>query len=318
MENELVSIIVPVYNVEKYLSKCINSIISQTYKNIEIILVNDGSTDESLNICQKYKRKDKRIVIVNKDNGGLSDARNFGIDKSIGKYITFVDSDDWLDEDTIEVALDYLKKNNADISVYGMSIDNDERCIKEKKPKKKYILDSEKALIYLNSFKGIDCSACNKLYKKVLFKDVRFPVGKLCEDMYTIYKLIDKAKVVTIPKAKYHYYQRQNSITRNKKINMDYVFAAEEQEKYISANRPNIKYAGITGLVFANITIYHLYFSRGLFFDSRKKAKKMKKYRKYIFMNKHLSFLRKMQYFVFSYVNCLYNLFLMLKYKKIK
>lgn len=317
MGDELVSIVVPVYNVEHYLDKCIKSLMQQSYRNIEIILVNDGSTDNSLFICQKYKKNDKRIKIINKKNGGLSDARNYGIDKATGFYITFVDSDDWLDEDAIEIAVKYLKENNADISIYGMSIDSDKKVMKVKKPKRKYVLDSEKALIYLNSFKEIDVSACNKLYKKSLFSKIRFPVGKLCEDMYTMYKLFDKAIVVTIPFAKYHYYQRQNSITRNKSINMDFIYAAEEQEMYISKNRPEIKYAGITGMVFANITIYHIKYSRGIDFDKKEESKEMRKYKKFIFENKYLPLIRKMQYFLFSYMNCLYNFYLMIKYRRI-
>ena len=115
-KQDLISIVVPIYNVEKYLEKCINSIIIQTYKNIEIILVNDGSTDSSGKICDIYLKIDKRIKVVHKKNGGLSDARNVGIENAKGKYIAFIDSDDFLDSDFIEILYNLIIEYNADVS----------------------------------------------------------------------------------------------------------------------------------------------------------------------------------------------------------
>jgi len=120
--NELISIIVPIYNVEIYLEKCLNSIINQTYKNIEILLINDGSSDNSLRICKKYQKKDKRIVLINKKNGGLSSARNAGIDKASGNYLLFIDSDDYIEIDMIEKLYNNIKSNNADISICNFFI----------------------------------------------------------------------------------------------------------------------------------------------------------------------------------------------------
>ena len=120
MANKLVSIIVPVYNVEKYLPKCVGSLINQTYKNVEIILVDDGSTDQSGNICDTYLEKDNRIVVLHKKNGGLSDARNFGIEHAKGDYYSFVDSDDYLKEKTIENLVDAAENNGCQISVCNM------------------------------------------------------------------------------------------------------------------------------------------------------------------------------------------------------
>lgn len=315
MLDELVSIIVPVFNVENYLKRCVDSLINQTYKNIEIILVNDGSTDKSPEICRKYLQEDQRIRVIDKENGGLSSARNTGIDNCKGKYITFVDSDDWIDIDTIEIAISYIKKYSVDIAVYGIYIENDIKCVKERKIKKSKVLDSNEALVWLNSFKGIDVSACNKMYKREVFKEKRFPIGKLCEDFYTMYKILEDSTIVTIAESKYHYYQRQNSITRNDNINLDYLYAAEEQEVYISNNRPEIKYAGITGLAFAHITMYHIRFAKMIKSNRDEEIKNMKKYSKYIMENKCLPLSRKLQFVVFCYTNKLYDIFLMFKYR---
>ena len=123
MNSDLISIVVPIYNMEKYLDKCVNSIISQTYKNIEIILVDDGSTDLSYDICEKYKKLDNRIKVYHKTNGGLSDAKNFGIKHASGKYIGFVDSDDWIEPMMYEILYKNIKEKNADIAICGRYID---------------------------------------------------------------------------------------------------------------------------------------------------------------------------------------------------
>ena len=117
--NELISVIVPIYNVEKYLERCLDSIIKQTYKNLDIILVDDGSIDNSTKICDEYVKKDSRIKVIHKENGGLSDARNVGIDNSDGKYICFIDSDDYIELDMIENLYDGIVKNNANICCCG-------------------------------------------------------------------------------------------------------------------------------------------------------------------------------------------------------
>ena len=114
---EKITVIVPVYNVENYLNKCLDSLINQTYKNLEIIVINDGSTDNSGTICQEYAQKDNRIVYIEKENGGLSDARNAGLDRMTGSYVTFVDSDDWIEQDYVEVLYNKLTEHQADVSV---------------------------------------------------------------------------------------------------------------------------------------------------------------------------------------------------------
>ena len=212
----LVSVIVPVYNVEKYLYKCLISLISQTYKDIEIICVNDGSTDNSLKILEEYAIKDNRVSVYTKENGGLSDARNFGLTKANGDYVIFVDSDDYIDTTTIEKCVDNANKYNSDIVVYDM----------------KYIYDDREELasggeFECTSFKEnrniifINNSACNKFIKRELMNDVSFPKGLYYEDLATIPILLSKAnKISKINEPLYFYIQRGNSIahTINDKI----------------------------------------------------------------------------------------------------
>lgn len=211
-----VSIIVPVYNVEQYLERCIKSIQGQTYKNIEIILVNDGSTDDSLQICKGYE-DDSRVIIVNKLNGGLSDARNAGLAVATGDYVAFIDSDDFIRDRMIQTMLDSIEKNDADICVCDMVYlyDNGQLVYADGGDFSCSNTKNQPSLIRINN------SACNKLFKTEMFKDVQFPVGKYYEDLATIPILIYKAnKVSKVNDAFYVYYQRTGSIahTANKKI----------------------------------------------------------------------------------------------------
>ena len=209
----LISIIVPVYNVENYLRKCIDSLISQTYKNLEIILVDDGSQDKCPNICDEYKDKDSRIVVIHKNNGGLSDARNFGIKYSCGKYVTFVDSDDYVENDYIEYLYNLLKEENTIISVCGHYICYDEKKIKKNASFTKKI-DKVSALNDILYDKEVDLSSWGKLYSKELFDDISFPKGKIFEDTATTYLLFDKCNYISVgEKCKYYYVLRNNSIT---------------------------------------------------------------------------------------------------------
>lgn len=216
---ELVSVIVPIYNVEKYLEKCIESILNQTYKNLEIILVNDGSTDNSYDICLKYKEKDSRVIIVNKSNGGLSSARNKGIECATGEYYLFVDSDDYISEYMIEKLLYSIHQYNADIVCCNYDF-----CDEKSNFIKKHTIDIFENQIYnskqanerLLYNKFYRCFAWNKMYNKKLFYGIRYPIGQLYEDIYTTFSLINKAKkIVFIPESLYCYRVRRNSITRN-------------------------------------------------------------------------------------------------------
>ncbi len=213
----LISIIVPVYKVENYIDDCISSIVSQTYENIEIILVDDGSPDNCPKLCDEWKEKDSRIQVIHKQNGGLSDARNKALDIVKGDFISFVDSDDWIEKNMIETMYLALDKHNADIcscSIINHFIDENKISIRNCK---EFVGNSEEALKHLYMNTDLPVASWCKLYKSYLWKDQRFPVGKVYEDAMTTYLIIDKAKaIVQINTPLYHYRIRKNSITNSK------------------------------------------------------------------------------------------------------
>lgn len=304
----VVSIVVPVYNVEPYLEKCVNSIVNQTYQNIEIILVDDGSTDGSGIKCDEFAQKDKRIIVIHKENGGLSDARNVGIEKATGDYIMFIDSDDWIDADTVECAVQAVKDNNADVAIFGMYIDYSNAPSKTRIPLIKGSFDGKTALIYLNSFKNINEAACNKIYKTNLFNEIRYPKGKKCEDCFTTYKVFDISKtIVTIPFPKYHYFQRENSISKNSKVNMEYIEAAIEQCDYIKNKYPDISYIGETAVAFTYLIISGQKHKRSYSSDGMEEVFKSREYTNSVLKNRYLSLSRKVQFFLFAYATKLYR-----------
>lgn len=217
LNNDLISVVVPIYNVEKYLNRCIDSILSQTYSNLEIILVDDGSTDNSGIISDEYALFDSRVKVIHKKNGGLSDARNYGIKAAHGEYITFIDSDDYVRNDYVEVLYSLIQKNNSEISVAickKVYENNDQKSIYNVK-KRIEITDNKFTMLeHMLYQKLYDTYAWAKLYKLSLFNDVKFPKGKLYEDLATIYKLILKSsKVSYINEEIYYYFIRNNSIT---------------------------------------------------------------------------------------------------------
>lgn len=253
MNNSLVSVVIPVFNVENYISECIESIISQTYKNTEIILVDDGSTDSSGSICYDYSLKDSRIKVYHKSNGGLSDARNYGIAKSNGEYVYLIDSDDFLiRNDTIEVLYKNILNNNADISMsryieYFVKSDRTlKENYKENYKEKTYVFSNkdiiDKSYDYLN-YKANFIVAWNKLYKKSLFDNINYPVGKLHEDEFTTYKLyLEAQRIVFIDLETYAYRQREGSIM-NSKYNLrklDIIDAIEEKIVVLNSNGMDI------------------------------------------------------------------------------
>lgn len=206
---DLISIIVPVWNVEKYLSKCLDSILAQTYSNYEIVIVNDGSPDNSQTIINKYAKKyPKKIRAFIKTNGGLSDARNFGIKKAKGEYLIFVDSDDTIESTMVEKMYDFAKENDYDIVACGTKLVFDDGGHKE-----------IRARFYLNDINYLDYiisvpTACNKIYKRHLFdKNYQFKKGIFYEDLELIPSFVIKtSKIGYIEKSFYNYYQRTGSI----------------------------------------------------------------------------------------------------------
>lgn len=214
-EQPLISVIVPIYNVEMYLIKCIESFLGQTHSNLEIILVDDGSPDGCPEICDKYALKDARIRVIHKKNGGLSDARNAGLEIATGDYIGFVDSDDWIAPDMYEYLLQGICGYNSDISYCGF-INVHDTWVDYNNEKADMVYSSETALneLFIDRLKNY---AWNKLYKAELWENIRFPVGRKFEDILTNYKLFERAKRISILKEpKYYYLNRSDSIMNEK------------------------------------------------------------------------------------------------------
>lgn len=217
--NILVTIVVPVYNVENYIQRCLESIINQSYKNIEIIVINDGSTDRSGIICDTFAKKDKRITVIHKQNGGLSDARNVGIDNAKGDYICFIDSDDFIKDTYIEKLLFTCIKYKADICIckYETGISDIFSKLQNNHTEIIQELSNIESLEYLykKSLLGLFDVAWNKLYSTKLFDNIRYPIGKVHEDVFITYKLLFKSqKVLFINDCLYYYYQSPKSIQR--------------------------------------------------------------------------------------------------------
>lgn len=210
----LLSVIVPVYNVEEYLPRCIDSLVNQTYKNLEILLVNDGSKDGSGAICDEYARKDPRIRVFHKENGGQSTARNLALDAMTGEFVTFADSDDWLEPDAYEAMMALAQKEKVKLVSAGR-FDVSARTGEKKTglcPKKQEVLTAEEMLGRLFTWDGCDSSPCDKLFHSSLFEGIRFPSRSNCEDVAIVYKLVEAAGMAAmLPKPIYNYYHRQGS-----------------------------------------------------------------------------------------------------------
>ncbi|HFI0166169.1 TPA: glycosyltransferase family 2 protein [Streptococcus suis] len=222
MNKPLISIIVPVYNVETYLDQCIHSVLNQTYSNWELLLINDGSTDSSGTICDDYAKGDERIRVIHKNNGGLSDARNAGIDNCTGEYITFLDSDDGIREDFLETCLTTAIQHDVDIVIGHFFIwDENQQTfyyfVEQSQKDTIEFISAQEALNRQVVWKNFNTApfviACGKVFKATLFNTIRFPKGKVFEDEYTIHKtLLESNTIALINKEFYMYRRHGNSI----------------------------------------------------------------------------------------------------------
>lgn len=253
-----ISVIVPVYNVEDYLKACLLSISNQTVENIEIIVVDDGATDSSGAIADQYAKDDSRVKVIHQLNGGLSAARNTGLDYASGEFVCFIDSDDWIEPDYLEVLLDALIKFEADIAVLKMKKIRDYEQITELTEKNDHwdLMDRQVAMKNLFMNNKIGYSSNNKLFRSKLFSDLRFPVGRLMEDMATTYLLIDRSQRIVVNQSeKYHYFQSPNSILRgsfNPK-RLELFDIQNEIIQFIDENYPEVSTKVRTRTVYAAI-----------------------------------------------------------------
>lgn len=245
-DNPLISVIIPVYKVESYLNRCVDSVLNQSYKNIEILLVDDGSPDKCGEICDQYAEKYGNVKVIHQKNQGLSAARNTGIREAEGEFLGFVDSDDFIEEDMYQVLLQNIISSNADIAIGGI-ID----CYEE--TGKMYAQFDGEVNVYngneaiksvLTNRGNVTAHVVTKLYKKTIFDKITFPIGKLYEDAYTIIDfLLACDKVVVINKGLYYYCHRGNSIVESPfgKRDMNLIHAWQENHRLILERMPELK-----------------------------------------------------------------------------
>lgn len=255
----LVSVLVPAYNVEDYIGKCLDSILAQTWKPLDICVVDDGSTDRTSSICDEYSKKDSRIRVFHQENKGLAETRNVLIQNACGSWIAFVDSDDTVDPDYVAFMMKTAFAYNADIAICGRDWikENGAKEVCSRPGFQRRRLSSYEALTALNSLNSFDMSAWAKCYRRALFDGIQYPKGKKSEDCYTTFKLLYKANgVVYIDNPLYHYFLRNNSLSRADKANLDYVYAADEQLEYLSKRWKDGKSICVAACLLARMSVY--------------------------------------------------------------
>lgn len=246
MGNELITVIVPVYNVGKYVGRCIESLLNQTYGNLEIILIDDGSADSSVAVCRYYASKDSRIVVMTKENSGPSDTRNMGMDAAHGSCICFVDSDDWVSPYYIANLYSALVRTGADVSMSWFENVVEGNAVRS--PVTDHcsdlvVLDRPLCLEKLLYMDGIDTSACCRLYRKDVVSDVRFPSGRLYEDILFTMDVMAKAGSFAVMKnVDYYYFQRRSSIQYQNfsPRKMDIMLHMVQLREYVHVNYPDL------------------------------------------------------------------------------
>ncbi len=259
-QDVLVSVIVPVYNVEAYLGRCVDSILNQTYRNLDVILVDDGARDRSGIICDDYAARDSRVRVIHKENGGLSSARNAGIDAARGDWLEFVDSDDWIEPDAVESLLREAGTWKTELVVGGRW--DVKEGTGEKRPglcpPQQEVISGEEMVRRIFRWDQCDSSACDKLFDRRLFREIRFPQGVVCEDVPIMYKIVlDAGSVAMMPKPIYNYYHRSGSISYTTISDKTFHFARHTEEilPYIQAHYPALtreaRYLRVRSLVYA-------------------------------------------------------------------
>lgn len=242
----LISIIVPIYNTERYLPKCIDSLIAQTYRNIEIILVDDGSSDNCSSICDEYAAKDSRVKVIHKPNGGASSARNAGLDIIQGELVTFVDSDDYIEPDAISKMFDAISNTNADIACMHANLIASDYSLIKTESNNTSVISRCTSNEYIRGMcrKEKSESVCDKLFRASLFEKNRFEQGKLNEDFFFLSKLLfADLKIAEVDYAGYNYYQREGSITHSgfEKAIVDAVKNSIELKELANTEKPELE-----------------------------------------------------------------------------
>ncbi len=305
VSEELVSIIVPVYNVENYLERCLNSIVAQTYKNMEIILVNDGSKDNSKEICKKFQKSDNRIKYIEQENQGLSAARNNGLNASKGKYVIFIDSDDFVNINFVKELYMALINTNSDIAIcnYKKVFDSTVDMYKKDNGLIQSFTGKNKFYNLYNDKSTITTVAWNKIYKREIFKNTKYPVGKVHEDEFVIYDVLNNAKKITYTSCEYYYYfQRENSITaKYNKKRLDILEAFDNRLKVFSNTNEKMLYSYTLYNYFYQLV--YQYNMMNKYFENEGKIRgdiynKIQEMKKEFFVNVYINPLKKVKVFL--------------------
>ena len=279
---DLISVIVPVYKVEPYLDKCVRSIVEQTYQNLEIILVDDGSPDNCGAMCDAWAEKDSRIKVIHKENGGLSDARNAGMNVATGQWIAFVDSDDWVSAEYIDAMYQAIQKTGAEIAACDVLIAYGDIALKVSTQHAEIrVCNAEEAVGDVLQGKGFRAVAWNKLYKKSLLVNEQYPVGKYHEDEFFTYRILAKAsKLVYVDCTLYAYFQRPGSIMNSISIkHLDTLDAYLERLEFLKTKYPQL-YATDKFTFCASCVGFYQYIDRNRTPDVVIMRDKIKEYRK--------------------------------------
>lgn len=252
-----ISIIVPVYKVEEYLEKCVDSILAQTFTDIEVILVDDGSPDRSGVICDEYAAKDPRVKVIHKENGGLSSARNAGIEVAKGRYLGFVDSDDYIGPDMYQLLYEDITREQADLAICGI-VDLYGNNVRKTKPVVRKILSKEAAMQAVLEAKLVSVHAVNKLYDSHLFSQIRYPEGIITEDAAVILDILDLcSKVVINTQPSYFYYHRDESISSKAFTprDIDTIDVWAKNERWLNENYPELSELAHTRVCWAHFVV---------------------------------------------------------------
>lgn len=285
----LISVILPIYNIEGYLPKCMESVFAQTYKNIEIIMVDDGSTDNCPSLCDMYKEKDPRVVVYHKSNGGLSDARNHGIEHANGLFITCIDPDDYVDVDYVEYLYKIAEKYKARMSICQHRVHYDNGDIKENGKAGDESINTDKCIERMLYHDVIDTSAWAKLYHKELFESVSYPKGKIFEDIATTYALMLQCDHIAVGyESKYNYIFHNNSIVNGafKRSKFDLVEMTDKMAKDVLTVYPRLDKAVLRRRVYARIsTLNQMLSAKGYDTERKELIEFIKKNRGTILIN---------------------------------
>ena len=276
----LISIVVPIYNVENFLDRCVQSIVSQTYRNLEILLIDDGSPDNSSEIAECWMKKDSRIKVYHKKNGGLSDARNYGLDRANGEYIAFVDSDDYIEPEMYETLMAAIRESNVELACCGRFYTRGDSNSPSRSLPVRKVLSRKDAIKELLNNGCIEEAAWDKLYSRELWSDLRFPINEINEDIVVTPQIIAKCSgIVHVGKPFYHYCYNGSSITKSGyNSKKDVMFRhMEELSVYVNKNFPEeAKYVDVLKAKYAMTTLFAIVLAQ----EEKKFPKSYKKYQK--------------------------------------